>query len=40
MEVKIDIQVISNRSCFNYLGSIIQGKEEIDDDFIHRIGAW
>lgn len=32
MEVKIDARVIPTRRSFNYLGSIIQGDEEIDDE--------
>ncbi|XP_070042863.1 uncharacterized protein [Nicotiana tomentosiformis] len=37
MEVKLDTQVIPKRGSFKYLGSIIQGNEEIDEDVTHRI---
>ncbi|XP_019241539.1 PREDICTED: uncharacterized protein LOC109221516 [Nicotiana attenuata] len=39
VEVKLDAQVIPKRASFKYLGSIIQGNEEIDEDVVHRIGA-
>ncbi|XP_070031856.1 uncharacterized protein [Nicotiana tomentosiformis] len=39
VEVKIDTQVIPTRDSFKYLGSIIQGNGEIDEDVTHRIGA-
>ncbi|XP_075086512.1 uncharacterized protein LOC142169176 [Nicotiana tabacum] len=39
VEVKIDTQVIPKRDSFKYLGSIIQGNGEIDEDVTHRIGA-
>ncbi|XP_019244283.1 PREDICTED: uncharacterized protein LOC109224152 [Nicotiana attenuata] len=39
VEVKIDTQVIPTRESFKYLGSIIQGNGEIDEDVTHRIGA-
>ncbi|XP_075093708.1 uncharacterized protein LOC107820127 [Nicotiana tabacum] len=39
VEVKIDTQVISTRDSFKYLGSIIQGNGDIDEDVTHRIGA-
>ena len=39
MEVKLDTHVIQKRGCFEYIGSIIQGEAEIDDDVIHRIGV-
>nr|XP_009761835.1 PREDICTED: uncharacterized protein LOC104213957 [Nicotiana sylvestris] len=39
VEVKLDAQVISKRVSFKYLGSIIQGNKEIDEDVTHRIGA-
>nr|XP_016438733.1 PREDICTED: uncharacterized protein LOC107764637 [Nicotiana tabacum] len=39
VEVKIDTQVIPKRHSLKYLGSIIQGDHEIDEDVIHRIGA-
>lgn len=37
--VKLDSQVIQKRESFKYLGSIIQGNGEIDEDFMHRIGT-
>nr|XP_016513834.1 PREDICTED: uncharacterized protein LOC107830716 [Nicotiana tabacum] len=39
VEVKISTQVIPKRDSFNYLGAIIQGNWEIDEDVTHRIGA-
>ncbi|XP_070023252.1 uncharacterized protein [Nicotiana sylvestris] len=39
VEVKLDAQVIPKRASFKYLGSIIQGNREIDEDVAHRIGA-
>ncbi|XP_019240777.1 PREDICTED: uncharacterized protein LOC109220764 [Nicotiana attenuata] len=39
VEVKINTQVIPTRDSFKYLGSIIQGNGEIDEDITHRIGA-
>nr|XP_033513421.1 uncharacterized protein LOC117278105 [Nicotiana tomentosiformis] len=39
MGVRLDTQVIPRRNSFKYLGSIIQGNEEIDEDVTHRIGA-
>ncbi|XP_059310717.1 uncharacterized protein LOC132062090 [Lycium ferocissimum] len=39
VEVKIDTLVIPKRGSFKYLGSIIQGNMEIDDDIAHRIGV-
>ncbi|XP_019263293.1 PREDICTED: uncharacterized protein LOC109241039 [Nicotiana attenuata] len=39
VEVMIDTQVIPKRDSFKYLGSIIQGEGEIDENFTHRIGA-
>nr|XP_033508012.1 uncharacterized protein LOC117273039 [Nicotiana tomentosiformis] len=39
IEVKLDTQVITKRASFKYLGSIIQGNREIDEDVAHRIGA-
>ncbi|XP_075099069.1 uncharacterized protein LOC142175957 [Nicotiana tabacum] len=39
VEVKLDTQVISKRASFKYLGSIIQGNGEIDEDVTHRIRA-
>ncbi|XP_019244486.1 PREDICTED: uncharacterized protein LOC109224358 [Nicotiana attenuata] len=38
-EVGLDSQVIPRRGSFKYLGSIIQGGEEIDEDVTHCIGA-
>ncbi|XP_070046785.1 uncharacterized protein [Nicotiana tomentosiformis] len=39
MDVRFDSQVISKRGSFKYLGSIIQGDGEIDEDVTHRIGV-
>nr|XP_016452019.1 PREDICTED: uncharacterized protein LOC107776619 [Nicotiana tabacum] len=39
VEVRIGTQVIPKRDSFKYLGSIIQGNKEIDEDVTHRIGA-
>uniref|UniRef100_A0A1S4D9K8 Reverse transcriptase domain-containing protein n=1 Tax=Nicotiana tabacum TaxID=4097 RepID=A0A1S4D9K8_TOBAC len=39
VEVKLDAQVIPKRESFKYLGSIIQGNGDIDEDVAHRIGA-
>lgn len=39
VKVKIDAQVIPKRGSFKYLGSIIQGDGEIDDDSAHCVGA-
>ncbi|XP_060210151.1 uncharacterized protein LOC132637024 [Lycium barbarum] len=39
VEVKLGTQVIQKKDSFKYLGSIIQGNGEIDDDVTHRIGA-
>nr|XP_009793871.1 PREDICTED: uncharacterized protein LOC104240693 [Nicotiana sylvestris] len=39
VEVKLDAQVIPKRASFKYLGSIIQGNRQIDEDVTHRIGA-
>ncbi|XP_070004896.1 uncharacterized protein [Nicotiana sylvestris] len=38
-EVRLDSQVIPMRGSFKYLGSIIQGDGEIDEDVTHHIGA-
>ncbi|XP_060178388.1 uncharacterized protein LOC132608378 [Lycium barbarum] len=38
-DVQLDTEVISKKVSFKYLGSIIQGNGEIDDDVSHRIGA-
>ena len=37
MEVRIDTYFIPKRKGFKYLGSLIQGNREIDDDVTHRI---
>lgn len=39
VEVSIDTQFILKIGSFKYFGTVIQGNEEIDDDFTHRIGA-
>ncbi|XP_070032847.1 uncharacterized protein [Nicotiana tomentosiformis] len=39
MVVILDSQVIPKRESFKYLGSIIQGDGEIDEDVTHRIGV-
>ncbi|KAG5591122.1 hypothetical protein H5410_041636 [Solanum commersonii] len=39
MEVRVDTQNIPKRDRFKYLGSILQGSKDIDDDITHRIGA-
>ncbi|XP_060212297.1 uncharacterized protein LOC132639932 [Lycium barbarum] len=39
VEVRLDTQTIQKKESFKYLGSIIQGIGEIDDDVTHRIGA-
>uniref|UniRef100_A0A1U7X3Y0 Uncharacterized protein LOC104234874 n=1 Tax=Nicotiana sylvestris TaxID=4096 RepID=A0A1U7X3Y0_NICSY len=39
VEVKLDAQVIPKRASFKYLGSIIQGNREIDEDVAHRNGS-
>ncbi|XP_070056610.1 uncharacterized protein [Nicotiana tomentosiformis] len=39
VEVKFDTQAIPKRDIFKYLGSIIQGNGDIDEDVIHRIGV-
>uniref|UniRef100_A0A1U7YLA6 Uncharacterized protein LOC104250021 n=1 Tax=Nicotiana sylvestris TaxID=4096 RepID=A0A1U7YLA6_NICSY len=39
IEFKIDAQVIPKRASFKYLGSIIQGNGELDEDVSHCIGA-
>ncbi|XP_070013182.1 uncharacterized protein [Nicotiana sylvestris] len=38
MDVRIESQVISKRGSFKYLGSVIYGNGEIDEDFTHCIG--
>ncbi|KAF3634505.1 putative early nodulin-93-like [Capsicum annuum] len=37
--VKLDSQVVCKRDSFKYLGFMIQGNGEIDEDVSHRIGA-
>ncbi|PHU23744.1 hypothetical protein BC332_08851 [Capsicum chinense] len=37
--VKLDSQAVCKRDSFKYLGSMIQGNREIDEDVSHRIGA-
>jgi len=39
MDVRLDSRVIPKRGSFKYLGSIIQGDGEIDEDVTHRIGV-
>ncbi|KAK4351549.1 hypothetical protein RND71_030862 [Anisodus tanguticus] len=39
VEVRLGTQVIPKKGSFKYLGSIIQGNGEIDDNVTHRIGA-
>ncbi|XP_070012311.1 uncharacterized protein [Nicotiana sylvestris] len=39
VEVRLDSQVITKRGSFKYLGSVIQGIGEIDEDVTHRIGV-
>nr|XP_009795963.1 PREDICTED: uncharacterized protein LOC104242585 [Nicotiana sylvestris]XP_016467879.1 PREDICTED: uncharacterized protein LOC107790467 [Nicotiana tabacum] len=39
VEVKNGTQVVPKRDSFKYLGSIIQGNREIDEDVTHRIEA-
>ncbi|KAG5606742.1 hypothetical protein H5410_028234 [Solanum commersonii] len=38
-EVKLDSQIIPKKESFKYLGAVIQGSGDIDDDVTHRIGA-
>nr|XP_016477815.1 PREDICTED: uncharacterized protein LOC107799238 [Nicotiana tabacum] len=38
-DVRLGSQVIPKRDSFKYLGSMIQGDREIDEDVTHRIGA-
>ncbi|XP_070005516.1 uncharacterized protein [Nicotiana sylvestris] len=38
-DVRLGSQVIPKRDNFKYLGSMIQGDGEIDEDVTHRIGA-
>ncbi|KAM3340130.1 hypothetical protein P3S68_030000 [Capsicum galapagoense] len=37
--VRLDSQVVCKRDSFKYLGSMIQGNSEIDEDVSHRIGV-
>ncbi|XP_060175999.1 uncharacterized protein LOC132606488 isoform X2 [Lycium barbarum] len=39
VEVRLGAQAIQKKSSFKYLGSIMQGNGEIDDDVTHRIGV-
>ncbi|XP_070050635.1 uncharacterized protein [Nicotiana tomentosiformis] len=39
VEVKLDSQVIPKRDSLKYLGSAIQGNEEIDEHITHHVGA-
>ncbi|XP_019238156.1 PREDICTED: uncharacterized protein LOC109218258 [Nicotiana attenuata] len=39
IDVRLDSQVIPKRGSFKYLGSIIQGDREINEDIMHRIGV-
>nr|XP_009774571.1 PREDICTED: uncharacterized protein LOC104224587 [Nicotiana sylvestris] len=39
MEMRLDTQVIPKRGSFKYLGYIINGNGEIDEDVTHRIGV-
>ncbi|XP_070034800.1 uncharacterized protein [Nicotiana tomentosiformis] len=39
VEVRLDSQVIPKSESFKYLGSIIQGDGEIDEDVMHSIGV-
>lgn len=39
MKVKIDAQLILKRGSLKYLGSIIKGDREFDDDVAHHIGG-
>ncbi|XP_019248596.1 PREDICTED: uncharacterized protein LOC109227859 [Nicotiana attenuata] len=39
VELKIDTQVIPTRDNFKYLGFVIQGNREINEDVTHRIGG-
>ncbi|WMV55704.1 hypothetical protein MTR67_049089 [Solanum verrucosum] len=41
VDVRLATQIISKKESFKYLGSVIQGSGDIDDDVTHRIGvAW
>lgn len=37
--MRLDTQVIPERGCFKYHGSLIQGNGDIDDDITHHIGS-
>ncbi|KAG5586470.1 hypothetical protein H5410_046904 [Solanum commersonii] len=39
VEVRLATQIIPKKESFKYLGSVIQGSGDIDDDVTHRIGA-
>ncbi|XP_070048615.1 uncharacterized protein [Nicotiana tomentosiformis] len=39
MDVRLDSQVIPKKGSFKYLGSILQGDEDIDEDVTHSIGV-
>ncbi|XP_019260548.1 PREDICTED: uncharacterized protein LOC109238526 [Nicotiana attenuata] len=39
VDVKLDTQVIPKRDSFKYLGYVIQGNREINENVAHRIGA-
>ncbi|XP_070048567.1 uncharacterized protein [Nicotiana tomentosiformis] len=39
VDVRLESQVIPSRGNFKYLGSVIEGGEEIDEDVTHRIGV-
>ncbi|XP_070024980.1 uncharacterized protein [Nicotiana sylvestris] len=39
LDARLDSQVIPKKGSFNYLGSVIQGDGEIDEDVTHRIGV-
>ncbi|KAG5584525.1 hypothetical protein H5410_044959 [Solanum commersonii] len=38
-EVRLDTKAIQKKESFNYLWSIIQSNQEIDDEVTHRIGV-
>uniref|UniRef100_A0A1U7YBI9 Uncharacterized protein LOC104245413 n=1 Tax=Nicotiana sylvestris TaxID=4096 RepID=A0A1U7YBI9_NICSY len=39
VDLRLESQVIPKRGSFKYLGSVIQGNMEIDEDVAHRIGV-
>ncbi|KAG5591071.1 hypothetical protein H5410_041585 [Solanum commersonii] len=39
VEVRLAAQIIPKKESFKYLGAVIQGSGDIDDDVTHRIGA-